>query len=180
MEPVLANDGRLFQFFCVAARQSEAPHELSMRLHIRPRVTIRSPMVALFSSDRSAYGHTYAITTPPIPSPTPWTHGIHRVGRFGYSRLGGLHQRPGTPTGGGLGPLNPLEPACVPEEDTHIRRNAPPPSPTRPRPRPKPTSTRPTTPPTPTPTRPHPSSDIHTHLATSCNLHPHLRSLIFH
>ena len=27
--------------------------------------------------------HTYAITTPILPSPTSWTHGMHRVGRVG-------------------------------------------------------------------------------------------------
>ena len=211
--------------------------------------------------------HTHAITTPTLPSPISWTHGMHRVGRVGqvsgwarspsaaclWTRvtpgqgIGGhsiplnlcvslcetpvsaatrhhlplrgdtdfqhphlchhhtsytltysldawhssgwagwvqspwrLAQRPGTQTGGGLGPLNPLEPACVPEEDTHIRRNAPPPSSTQPHPHPTATSTRPTAPTTPTSTRPHPSSDTLTHLLTSCNLYAHQRSLASH
>ena len=36
--------------------------------------------------------HTYAITTPTLPSPTSWTHGMHRVGRVG--RVSGWARSP--------------------------------------------------------------------------------------
>ena len=69
--------------------------------------------------------HTHAITTPTLPSPISWTHGMHRVGRVG--RVSGWARSPSaaclwtrvTP-GQGIGghsiPLN----LCVSLCETHV------------------------------------------------------------